>query len=36
MSNKEENNNSTNKTSTDALTERLNRIKNNLAKKDED
>ena len=36
MSNKEENNNTTNKTSTDALTERLNRIKNNLAKKDED
>ena len=36
MSNKEENNNSTNKTTTDALTERLNRIKNNLAKKDED
>ena len=34
MNEKNENNNNTNKTSADALTERLNRIKNNLAKEE--
>ena len=34
MKEKNENNNNTNKKSTDALTERLNRIKNNLAKEE--
>ena len=35
MSKNEENNTNSNKTSMDALTERLNRIKKNLEKKEE-